>query len=118
MRKRGFVLPDRVDVEQSFVGHGPEGVNDAAPGLLSRRRKHRQERSFDAALATSFGNEPDEDVDVCSRAASVVPACRRHASTRVNVAIQFGSHVLPPSAENACSSRNDDFVIPEKMNRT
>jgi hypothetical protein len=37
---------------------------------------------------------------------------------RVNVAFQFTSQVLAPSAENACSNLNEVGVISEKMNRT
>src|SRR5262245_55653929 len=40
---------------------------------------------------------------------------RRH---RVNVALQFTSQVLPPSAENACSKRNEVGVMLEKSKRT
>jgi hypothetical protein len=42
---------------------------------------------------------------------------RRYEGSRVNVAIQFGSQVLPPSSENACSSRNDVCEMSEKMKR-
>src|SRR5687767_8921544 len=38
--------------------------------------------------------------------------------TRENVAIQFASQFLPPSFENACSSRNEFAVMSEKMKRT
>ena len=37
--------------------------------------------------------------------------------TRLKVAIQFVSHVLPPSPENACSSWNDVVLMSEKMKR-
>ena len=37
---------------------------------------------------------------------------------QVNVAVQFGSHVFPPSAENDCSVRNDVGVTSENTNRT
>src|SRR5262249_53743967 len=44
--------------------------------------------------------------------------CRFHGFGRVKVAIQFGSPVFPPSAEKACSRRNEVGVISEKMKRT
>src|SRR5215813_10272241 len=44
--------------------------------------------------------------------------CQSHCFSRANVAIQFASHVLPPSAENACSSRKEAGVMSEKMKRT
>src|SRR5215813_2405455 len=41
-----------------------------------------------------------------------------HSFTRVSVAIQFTSHVLPPSSENACSKWQEFGVISEMTNRT
>ncbi|MBA3583576.1 MAG: hypothetical protein H0W36_03435 [Gemmatimonadetes bacterium] len=40
------------------------------------------------------------------------------SSIRVSTAIQFTSQVLPPSAENACSKRQDVGVISEMTKRT
>src|SRR2546425_10417733 len=37
---------------------------------------------------------------------------------RVSVAIQFTSHVLPPSSENACSKRHEFGVMSEMTKRT
>src|SRR5919108_4442095 len=39
-------------------------------------------------------------------------------SCRVNSAIQLVSHVFPPSAENACSQRQEVSVISEQIKRT
>src|SRR5467141_3883422 len=38
--------------------------------------------------------------------------------TRVSIAIQFTSQLLPPSSENACSKRHESEVISETTNRT
>jgi hypothetical protein len=40
------------------------------------------------------------------------------SATRVSVAIQFTSHVLPPSSENACSKRHEFAVTSDMTNRT
>jgi hypothetical protein len=37
---------------------------------------------------------------------------------QVNVAVQFGSQVFPPSLENDCSVRNEVGVTSENTNRT
>src|SRR5215813_12471990 len=48
--------------------------------------------------------------------------CQRALSgsffTRVSVAIQLTSQVLPPSSENACSKRHEFGVMSEITNRT
>src|SRR5690606_34838540 len=38
--------------------------------------------------------------------------------TRVSIAIQLASHVLPPSAENACSKRHESSETCEMTKRT
>src|SRR5258705_1310328 len=43
---------------------------------------------------------------------------RDHSCTRVSIAIQFTSQVLPPSSENACSNRHEFGVMSEITNRT
>src|SRR4029077_13671683 len=40
------------------------------------------------------------------------------AAVRVSVAIQFNSHVFPPSSENACSNRHEFESSCEMTNRT
>jgi hypothetical protein len=45
-------------------------------------------------------------------------AADAHGFSRVNVARQFTSHDLPPSAENACSKRKDVGVMSENTKRT
>src|SRR5437667_11739461 len=42
----------------------------------------------------------------------------RHFLTRVSIAIQFTSHVLPPSVENDCSNLQDSGLMSEMMKRT
>src|SRR5215469_7594713 len=41
-----------------------------------------------------------------------------HSFAQVNVPIQLGSQVLPPSVENACSVRNEFAAASEKTKRT
>src|SRR5580658_1944233 len=38
--------------------------------------------------------------------------------TRVSTAIQFTSHVLPPSSENDCSKRHESAVMSDQIFRT
>src|SRR5438067_1876152 len=38
--------------------------------------------------------------------------------TRSSIAIQFTSHVLPPSSENDCSKRHESGLISEMIKRT
>src|SRR5947208_12185778 len=38
--------------------------------------------------------------------------------TRSSIAIQFTSHVLPPSSENDCSKRHESGLISETIKRT
>jgi hypothetical protein len=41
-----------------------------------------------------------------------------YSFTRVSIAIQFTSQVLPPSAENDCSNLQDSVLMSEMMKRT
>src|SRR5581483_10357926 len=43
---------------------------------------------------------------------------RNSSCTRVSVAIQLTSHVLPPSSENACSKRHEVEVMSDQTFRT
>jgi hypothetical protein len=52
------------------------------------------------------------------RTSSVQCAWPDRSFSRVSVAIQFTSQVLPPSSEKACSKRHESGVMPEMTNRT
>jgi hypothetical protein len=41
-----------------------------------------------------------------------------YSFTRVSIAIQFTSHVLPPFVENDCSNSQDSGLMSEMMKRT
>ncbi len=43
---------------------------------------------------------------------------RLHCAIRVRSATKFGSQVLPPSSENACSTWYEFGVMPDQTNRT
>jgi hypothetical protein len=71
----------------------------------------KQEGKEENALAL----DPNKKVKVRRKNYEDLP---RHSFTRVSIAIQFTSQVLPPSVENDCSNLHDSGLMSEMMKRT
>ena len=135
------------DAVRALVGEVSAGLRDAATideraiqsrlytaGLTRSRPRHpHRRRTSDLELSlipsrvrrvlgnrnvlARFRRSPSA---VGTRRLRAAPTALRNLAydVRSNVAIQFGSHVLPPSAENDCSNRNAFAVISENTKRT
>jgi DNA-binding HxlR family transcriptional regulator len=114
-----------------FLGSGPrrfgELRRDLAPvsaKVLAARLRVMESQGVVARreLETS---PPSVEYNLTAVGAQLVPVVHllldvglKLKSQRANSASQFASQVLPPSSENACSSRNDLGVMSAKTNRT
>lgn len=88
-----------------------------AQGVVTRREIATSPPSVEYNL-TPVGSQLVPVVHLLLDVGMKLKRDRALAPQRVNDAIQFASQVLPPSSENACSSRNDFAVMSEKTKRT